>query len=92
MIAKCIDVLDRPKAQTLPPKETPDPFTLYTSEQLKSLDKRRQLLAEKRINDVLFELRFEEFGATGGIQYNQQFAPQPVQTTPNFQQQSAATA
>ena len=92
LIAKCVDVLDRPKAQTLPTKETPDPFALYISEQLKSLDKRRRLLAEKRINDVLFELRFEEFGATGGIQYNQQFAPQPVQTMPNFQQQSPATA
>ena len=92
LIAKCIDVLDRPKAQTLPTKETPDPFSLYISEQLKSLDKRRRLLAENRINDVLFELRFEEFGTTGGIQYNQQFAPEPVQTTPKFQQQSPATA
>ena len=64
LIAKCTDVLDRPKAQTLPTKETPDPFALYISEQLKSLEKRRRLLAEKRINDVLFELRFEEFGAT----------------------------
>ena len=92
LIAKCIDVLDRPKTQTLPTKETPDPFALYILEQLKSFDKRRRLLTEKRINDVLFELRFEEFGATGGIQYNQQFAPQPVQTMPNFQQQTAATA
>ena len=92
MIAKCIDVLDRSKAQTLPTKETPDPFALYISEQLKSLDKRRRLLAEKRINDVLFELRFEEFGATGGIQNKQQFAPQPVQTMLHFQQQPPATA
>ena len=29
LIAKCIDVLDRSKAQTLPTKETPDPFALY---------------------------------------------------------------
>ena len=86
LVAKCIDVLVRSKAQTLPTKETPDPFALHISEQLKKLDKRRRLLAEKRINDVLFELRFEEFGATGGIQYNQQFAPQPVQTMLNFQQ------
>ena len=85
LIAKCIDVLDRSKAQTLPTKETPDPFALYISEQLKSLYKRWRLLAEKRINDVLFELRFEEFGATGGIQYNQQFAPHPFQTMPIFQ-------
>ena len=92
LIVKCINVLYRPKAQALHTKETPDTFALYISEQLKSLDKWRRLLAEKRINDVLFELRFEEFGATGGIQYNQQFAPQPVQTMPNFQQQSAATA
>ena len=61
LTAKCIDVLDRPKAQTLPTKETPDPFALYISEQLKILDKRRRLLAENRIKDVLFELRFEEF-------------------------------
>ena len=39
LIAKCIDVLDRPKAQTLPTKETPDPFALYILKQLKSLTK-----------------------------------------------------
>ena len=50
-MAKYIDVLDRPK-------ETGDPFALYVSEQLKNLDERRRLLAEKRINDILFELPF----------------------------------
>ena len=41
LMAKCTDVLDRPK-------EAGDPFTLYVSEQLKNLDKRRRLLAEKK--------------------------------------------
>ena len=54
LIAKCIDVLERPK-------EAGDPFVLYVSEQLKNLDKRWRLLAEKRINDILFELQFKEF-------------------------------
>ena len=56
LMAKCNDVLDRPK-------EAGDPFVLYVSQQLKNLDKRRKILAEKRINDMLFELQFEEFGA-----------------------------
>ena len=51
LMAKCIDVLDRPK-------EAGDPFALYVSEQLKNLDKRRRLFAKKRINTILFELRF----------------------------------
>ena len=85
LIAKCIDVLDRSKAQTLPTKETPEPFALYILEQLITS-------GEKNKQCILFELRFEEFGTTGGIQYNQQFAPQPVQTMSNFQQQSQATA
>ena len=55
LMAKCIDVLDRPK-------EAGDPFALYVSEQLKILDKRRRLLAEKRINDILFELRLRNSG------------------------------
>ena len=73
LMAKCNDVLDRPK-------EAGDPFALYVSEQLKNLDKRRRLLAEKRINDILFELRFEEFGAPGGGRhFNQHFAhSQPI--------------
>ena len=54
LMAKCIDVLGRPK-------EACEPFALYVSEQLKNSDKRRRLLAEKRINYILFELRFEEF-------------------------------
>ena len=58
LIAKCIDVLDRPKNVD---RNAEDPFALYVSEQLKSLDKRRRLLAEKKINDILFELRFEDF-------------------------------
>ena len=62
-MAKCIDVLDRSK-------EAGDSFALYVSEQLKNLDKSWRLLAEKRINDILFELRFEEFGAPdGGIHF-----------------------
>ena len=78
LMAKCIDVLDRPK-------EAGDPFALYVSEQLKNLDKRRRLLAEKRINDILFELRFEEFGAlSGGVHFNQYFAhSQPIHSMHN---------
>ena len=61
------DVLDKPE-------EAGDPFALYVSEQLKNLDKRLRLLAEKMINDILFELWFEEFGApAGGMYFNQHF-------------------
>ena len=45
LMAKCIDVLDRPK-------EAGDQFALYVSEELTNLDKRRILLVEKRINDI----------------------------------------
>ena len=78
LMAKCIDVLDRPK-------DAGDPFVLYVSQQLKNLDKRRRLLAEKRINDILFELPFEEFGAPGGgMHFNQHFAhSQPIHTMHN---------
>ena len=78
LMAKCIDVLDRPK-------EAGDPFAMYVSEQLKILDKRRRLLAEKGINDILFELPFEEFGAPGGgMHFNQHFAhSEPIHTMHN---------
>ena len=78
LMAKCIDILDRPK-------EDGDPFALCVSEQLKNLDKRRRLLAVKRINDVLFELRFEEFGAPdGGMHINEHFAHlQPIHSLHN---------
>ena len=77
-MAKCIDVLDTPK-------EVSDQFALYVSEQLTNLDKRRILLAEKRINDILFELRFEEFGAPSGrMHFNQHFAhSQPIHSMHN---------
>lgn len=81
LISKCIDVLDRPKNPTKE-KEPEEPFALYVSDQLKTLDKRRRLLAEKRINDILFEMRFEEFDQptrfNPGVQ-NQRFAAPPMQ-------------
>ena len=86
LMAKCIDVLDRPK-------EAGDPFALYVSEQLKNLDKRRRLLAEKRINDILFELRFEEFGTPGGgMHFNQHFAhSQPIHSMHNVPVQPSSS-
>ena len=81
LMAKCIDVLDRPK-------EAGDPFSLYVSEQLKNLDKRRRLLPEKRINDILFEFRLEEFGAPGGgMHFNQQ----PIQSRHNVPVQPSSS-
>ena len=78
LMERCIDVLDRPK-------EAGDPFALHLSQKLKNLDERRRLLAEKRINDILFELQFEEFGASGGwIHFNQHFAhSQPIHSMHN---------
>ena len=88
LMAKCIDVLDRPK-------EAGDPFALYVSKQSKNLDKRRRLIAKKRINDILFELRFEEFEAPGGgMHFNQHFVHSqlihsihnvPVQPSSNYE-------
>ena len=51
-MVKCIDVLYRPTGAGYT-------FAMYVSEQLKILDKRWRLLAEKRIKEILFELRFE---------------------------------
>ena len=84
LIEKCIDVLERPKNPVKEPEtKACDPFASYVSEQLKTLDKRRRLLAEKKINDILFELQFEQLEAqSGGFRFaNQQhFAyAQPVQ-------------
>ena len=86
LMAKCIDVLDRPK-------DAGDPFVLYVSQQLKNLDKRRRLLAEKRINDILFELQFEEFGTPGGGRhFNQHFAhSQPIRSMHNVPVQSSSS-
>ena len=85
-MAKCIDVLDRPK-------DAGDPFALYVSEQLKNLDKRRRLLAEKRINDILFELQFEEFGTPArGRHFNQHFVhSQPIHSMHNVPVQSSSS-
>ena len=86
LMAKCTDVLDRPK-------EAGDPFALYVSEQLKNLDKRRRLLAGKRINDILFELRFKELGTPGGrMHFNQHFAhSQPTHSMHNIPVQSSSS-
>ena len=46
LIAKCIDVLDKPKSPKRPLIE--DPFAVYVSHQLKGLDKTRRLIAEKK--------------------------------------------
>ena len=73
LMAKCIDVLDRPK-------EAGDPFALYVSEKLKILDKRRRLLAEKKDKWYPIWIAIEEFGAPGGGRhFNQHFAhSQPI--------------
>ena len=98
LIAKCINVLDKPATQPQP--TVTDPFALYVSEQLKDLDKRRRLIAEKRINDILFEIRFEQFSGTSSFSGMQ---PQPsfgnhlenaasLWQTPQIPQQGAFTA
>ena len=46
LIAKCIDLLEKPKSPKRPLIE--DPFALYVSHQLKGLNKTRRLLAEKK--------------------------------------------
>ena len=67
----CIDVLNKPKfAEANIPQV--DPYALYVSAKLESLDKPRRVLAEKRINDVLFELKYEDFQnvQTNASQFN----------------------
>ena len=84
LIAKCTDVLDKRKSPKRPLIE--DPFALYVSHQLKGLDKTRRLIAEKKINDVIFYTKVQEFGTGAGFSgvNNQQFAnPQPVQPLHN---------
>ena len=83
LIAKCIDVLDKPKSPKRPLIE--DPFAVYVSHQLKGLDKTRRLIAEKK-NDVIFDIKLQEFGTGAGFSgvNNRQFAnPQPVQPLHN---------
>ena len=64
LMAKYIDVLDRPK-------EAGDAFALCVLEQLKVQVKH----GEERINDILLELQFMEFPAPGaGMHFNQHFA------------------
>lgn len=85
LIEKCIDVLDRPK-NPVKEHETKacEPFASYVSEQLKTLDKRRRLLAEKKINDILFELQFEQLEAqSGGFRFTQSMTGQ-VQSQQHF--------
>ena len=65
LISKCIDVLDKPK-QGVPVTPQADPYALYVSLQLKQLDNRRRLMAEKRINGILFEIRYEELSSHDG--------------------------
>ena len=66
LIAKCIDVLDKTSPS---PMLIADPFAMYVSEQLKGFDKRRRLIAEKRINHVLFDLRFEPIQTQSAPRY-----------------------
>ena len=59
LLSKCVGILEQPKVQ---PQPTPiEPFAVYISKQLESLDPRRKLIAEKRIDDILFEIRMEEY-------------------------------
>ena len=60
-----------------------DPFALYVSQQLKDLDPRQGLIAGKRINDVIFEIKMQNFntGAFSGINY-QQHTSTPQSTQP----------
>jgi len=83
LIAKCIDVLDTPKSPKRPLIE--DPFALYVSDQLKGLNKRQRLIAEKKINDVIFDIKMQEFGPGAGFSgvNSQQFHSQPVQSLHN---------
>ena len=52
----CIDLLQKPEAHS----PAVDPFALYLTEQLITLNKRQRLFAEKSINGILFELRFAQ--------------------------------
>ena len=54
LLSTCIDALKTPD-------EKIHPFALYISKQLGELDEEGQILAEKRINDVFFELRYRKF-------------------------------
>jgi len=76
------DVLNKPSPPKRPLIE--DPFALYVSNQLKDLDPRQRLIAEKRINDVIFEIKMQDFNtgasAFSGINYQQHTStPQSIQ-------------
>ena len=66
-------MLERPKNPVKEPEtKACEPFASYVSKQLKTLDKQRRLLAEKKINDFLFELQFEQLEAqSGGFRFTQ---------------------
>ena len=51
LLASCIDVLKAPPSPSI------DPFALYVSKQLHELGPESRIMAEKKRNDILFEMR-----------------------------------
>ena len=63
LIASCINVMKEPLHST---KDTGNEqqqcqFSLYISHKLSQFDKKKRALAEKRINDIIFDIEMSEF-------------------------------
>ena len=62
LLTSCINVLKEPQAATTAePKEETDHFAFHIAGKLKSMSRQQRTLAEKRINDVIFEIEMGEF-------------------------------
>ena len=62
LLTSCINVLKEPQvAPTAEPKEETDHFAFHIAGKLKSMSRQQRILAEKRINDVIFEIEMGEF-------------------------------
>ena len=62
LLTSCINVLKEPQvAPTAEPKEETDHFAFHIAGKLKFMSRQQRILAEKRINDVIFEIEMGEF-------------------------------
>ena len=62
LLTSCINVLKEPSAASAAePKEEIDHFAFHIARKLKTMSRHTRILAEKRINDAIFEIEMGEF-------------------------------
>ena len=61
LLTSCIEALKPQTTSTDTNRPSIDPYAVYVDQQLQHLTSESRLLAEKKINDILFELRLAQF-------------------------------